>query len=62
MASWQRCRGGGLLRRWQGGNGVRVVRWQWEIPGVIREWGHRVSPKFHLFVFDVDQQPNKGAE
>ena len=39
MASWQRCRGGGLLKRWQGGNGVRVVRWQWEIPGVIREWG-----------------------
>ena len=23
--------------------------------------GHRVSPRFHLFVFDVDQQPNKGA-
>ena len=29
MASWQRCRrGGGVVRRWQGGKGARVVRWQ----------------------------------
>ena len=34
---------------------------RWEVPGVIQEWGHRVSPRFNLFVSDVDQQRNKGA-
>ena len=61
------------MRRWQGGGGARVVRWQIRKSGRIvkwqgerflvlfKSWGHRVSPRFHLFVSDVDQQWNKGG-
>ena len=29
VAGWERWEeGGGVVRRWQGGKGVRVVRWQ----------------------------------
>ena len=70
VATWERWEGRGVVRRWQGGKGARVVRWErwdngevarWEVPGCIQEWGHRVSPRFHLFVSDVDQRRNKGA-
>ena len=56
MARWERCKGSEVAR-WENGEVTR-----WEIPGFIQEWGTWVSPRFHLFVSDVDQQQNKGAE
>ena len=72
MASWERW-GGVVVRRWQGRKGVRVLRWQdgqrrrvvkWQSGRFLvlfKSGGHRVSPRFHLFVSDVDQQQNEGA-
>ena len=28
---------------------------------VFKSGGHRMSPRFHLFVSDVDEQQNEGA-
>ena len=28
---------------------------------VFQSGGHRMSPRFHLFVSDVDEQQNEGA-
>ena len=52
VARWERCeRVGG-----------RVVKWQGESFLVLFKTGeHRVSPRFHLFVSDVDQQRKEGA-
>ena len=75
VTSWERWggRAGPVVRRWQGGGGARVVRWQirksermvkWQgerFLVLFKSWGHRVSPRFHLFVSDVDQQWNKGG-
>ena len=63
VTSWQRFTGGkGLVRMWQGGKGRRVVKWQGgRFLVLFKCGGHRVSPRFHLFVSDVDQQWNKGA-
>ena len=64
VTSWQRCTGGGggLERRWQGGKGRRVVKGQGgRVLVLFKCGGHRMSPRFHLFVSDVDQQWNKGA-
>ena len=48
--------------RWQGGKGRRVVKWQGgRFLVLFKCGGHRMSPRFHLFVSDVDQQWNKGA-
>ena len=33
----------------------------WEGLAFIQECGTQGSPRFHLFVSDVDQQRNKGA-
>ena len=53
------------MRRWQGRKGARVVRWQGAKGGRVVKWqgrrflvffkngGHRVTPRFHLFVSDV---------
>ena len=69
MASWERW-GWRVVRRWKGRKGVRVVRSQggrmvkWQggrFLVLFKSVGHGVSPKFHLFVSDVDQQQNKGA-
>ena len=56
VARWERCKGSEVAR-WENGEVTR-----WEIPGFIQEWGTWVSPRCHLFVSDVDQQQNKGAE
>ena len=62
-----------VVGRWQGGKGARVVRWQGvKVRRVVKWQGgrflvlfksgrHRVSPRFHLFVSEVDQQLNEGA-
>ena len=49
--------------RWQGGEGGRVVKWQGgRFLVLCNSVGVRVSSRFHLFVSDVDQQRNEGAE
>ena len=69
MATWERW-GCGVVRRWKGGKGARVARSQ---GGRMVKWrggrflvlfksgGHGMSPRFHLFASDVDQQQNKEA-
>ena len=53
---------GATEARWQDGKGRRVVNWQGRSFLVLfKSGGHRVSPRLHLFVSDVDQQRNKGA-
>ena len=57
---WQDRRGG-MVVRWQVAIGGRVVRWQGGRFLVLFEGGgRRVSPRFHLFVSDVNQR-NQGA-
>ena len=49
------------LGRWEVG---KVGEWwveRWEVPGFIQGKGRRVSPRFHFFVFDVNQG-NKETE
>ena len=57
--------------RWQGGKGGKVVRWQEGKDGrmvrqkggrylfLFKGWGHKMSPRFCLFVSDVNQE-NEG--
>ena len=46
-----------MVVRWQVGNGGRVVWWQGGRFLVLFEGGgRRVSPRFHIFVSDVDQR------
>ena len=45
-----RSQGGGMVK-WQDGKFLVL----------FKSGGHGVSPRFHLFVSDVDQQQNKGA-
>ena len=66
LVRWQGGEGGRLVR-WQGGNGGKVVRWQSWKGGRMVRWkgerylvlfkgeGHKMSPRFHLFVSDVNQ-------
>ena len=55
IVRWQVGKGGRVVR-WQGGKGGRVVRWQGGRFLVLFEGGgHRVSPRFYFFVFDVNQ-------
>ena len=43
--------------RWQVEKGGRVVKWQGgRFLVVFKGGGHRVTPRFHLFVSDVDQK------
>ena len=63
LVQWE----GGKVVRWQGGKGGKVVRWQGGKGGrVVRQkggrylvlfkgGGHKMSPRFHLFVSDVNQ-------
>ena len=52
---------GGRVMWWQGGKGGRVVRWEGGMFLVLFKGGERrVSPRFHLFVSDVNQG-NEGA-
>ena len=55
---------GGRLVRWEGGEGGRVVKWQGgrmvkQKGGkdlvLLKGEGHKMSPRFHLFVYDVNQ-------
>ena len=47
---------GGRVMRWQGGKGGRVVRWEGGRFLVLFKGGeHRVSPRFYLFVSNVNQ-------
>ena len=51
LARCGRCKVG----RWQGGKGGRMEKWQGERFLVLfKIGGYRVSPRFHLFVSDVD--------
>ena len=57
----------GRAVRWQGGKGGKVVRWQGEKGGrmvrqkverylvLFKDGGHKMSPRFHLFVSNVNQ-------
>ena len=57
LVSWE----SGRVMRWQGGKGGRVVRWEGGRFLVLFNGGeHRVSPRFYLFVSDVNQG-NEGA-
>ena len=48
--------GGGRLVRWQGGKNGRLVMQQGgRFPVLLRDGGHRVRPRFRLFVSDADQ-------
>ena len=39
-----------------------MVKWQCgRFLVLLKSEGHRVSPRFHPFVSDVDQQQNEGA-
>ena len=63
---------GGTVVRWQDGKGGKVVTWQGEKGGrmvrqksgsylvLFKDRGHKISPRFHLFVSDVNQR-NKGV-
>ena len=43
--------------KWQGGKDRRVVKCQiGRVLLLFKSVGHKVSPRFHLFVSDVDQQ------
>ena len=56
------------VARWQGGKGGKVVRWQgWKGGRMVRQKSgrylfffkdgeHKMSPRFHLFVSDVNQE------
>ena len=60
VGGWEGGKGGRIMR-WQGGKGGRVVRWEGGRFLVLSKGGeHWVSPKFYLFVSDVNQR-NKGA-
>ena len=53
--------------RWEGGKGGRVVKWQgekgrrvvwresWRYLVLFEGGGHRMSPRFHIFISDVNQ-------
>ena len=57
VASGERCNGR-KVARWER---RRMVNWQGGRFSVLfKSGGHMVSPRLHLFVFDVDQQWNKG--
>ena len=44
------------IKKWQGGKGGRVMRWQsGRYPVLFEDEGRRVSPRFHFFVSDVNQ-------
>ena len=60
---WQIGNGKGwVVKMWQGGKGRKVVKWQGGSFLVLLKSGeHRVSPRFHLFVSDVDQLQNEGV-
>ena len=55
LGKWEGGKGGRLmwLERWEGGGMGR-----WEVSSFIQGWGMQ-SPKFHLFVFDVNQGNKK---
>ena len=39
-----------------------MVKWQGgRFPALFKSRGHRVRPRFHLFISDVNQQWKKGA-
>ena len=43
------------IKKWQGGKGGRVMRWQsGSYPVLFEDGGRRVSPRFHFFVSDVN--------
>ena len=52
---------GGRIMRWQVGKGGRVVRWEGgRFLVLFKGWHHRVSPRYYVFVSDVNQG-SKGA-
>ena len=60
LVRWEGGKRGGIMR-WQGGKGGEMVRWEGGSFLVLFKGGeHKVSPRFYLFVSDVDQE-NKGA-
>ena len=58
LERWKRCV---RVVRWQGGKSGRIVRYRsGRFLVIFKGGGHRVAPRFHLFVSDVDQW-NEGA-
>ena len=59
VVKWQDGKGGKVVR-WQGGKGGRMVRQKvGSYLALFKDGGHKMSPRFHLFVSDVNQV-NKG--
>ena len=70
LVRWEGGEGGRVVR-WQGGKGGKVVRWQGGNGGrmvsqkggryqvLFKGGGHKMTPRFHLFVSDFNQG-NKG--
>ena len=51
---------GGKVMRWQGGKGRRKVKWESGRFLVSLKGGeHKVSPRFYLFVSDVNHDNNE---
>ena len=58
---WEVGKGGRVLN-WQGGKGRRKVRWEGGRFLVLFMGGeHRVSPRFYLFVSDLNQGEKRGG-
>ena len=65
VARWERWEGSEVVRwgRWESSEMARWGRWEsgevgrWEVPGFVQGLGGgcRVSPRFHVFVSDVNQ-------
>ena len=72
IVSWEGGKGGRLIVCWESGEGGRVVRWQggksgrmvrqkgWRYLVLFKDGKHKMSPRFHFFVSNVNQG-NKGV-
>ena len=64
MGRWGRWEGSEVARweRWEGNEVARLERWEngeaerWEVPVLFKDGEHKMSPRFHLFVSDVNQE------
>ena len=55
VVTWQDGKGGKVVR-WQGGKGGRMLRQKGGRYLVLfKSGGHKMSPRFHIFVSDVNQ-------
>ena len=61
LSSWSVLFVSGRVVRWQGGKGGRMVRQKGgRYLDLFKDWGHKMSPRVHLFISDVNQR-NEGV-